>query len=152
MSVLSLSNTIVNVYSVVTTQDIYGANYETYHLKYSNVKCRIRQLDINYEAIIDGKEMNVSQYRIYIPSQLSIVNTDLIIDTVRSRKYDVVYVNRMDRKKHLEIDAKRVETILGTFQLYSSSSDSSSSEDYSSSSSFECPNIITGWNGSVFPI
>ena len=69
------------------------------------------------------------------------------------RKYDVLYVNRMDRSKHLQVDAKRVETILGTITYLSSSSSStellSSSQSSSSSDNF-CPNNIHSWNSSVF--
>jgi len=130
MSVKSLANTIISVYSCITSTDSYGANTETYFIKYTNLSARIRQLRINYETFINGKEMNVSIYRIYVPSQLNILASDMIVDVHRTpyRKYDILYVNKMDRKRHMQIDVKRVEMILGT--------DS-------------CPNIITGWNGSI---
>lgn len=151
MSVKGLANTSVRVYSVHTTQDAYGANVETYTLKYGVTKVRVRMLKPNYENITDGKEMSINKYRIYFPYQYAIVQTDLIVDFKRGRKYDVLYVNRMDRKKHLEVDVKRVESIRDYLPLSSTSSFDFTSS--SSSSSYQnCPNNIYSWNGSVYEI
>lgn len=153
MSVLSLANTLVNVYGVVTSQDSYGANVESYYLKYSGLKVRIRLLKATYETFIDGKEMSPNTYRFYFPSQLTILTSDLIVDTRKNRKYDILYVNRMDRKKHMQVDAKRIDAIINNI-IYLSSSSSSSSSGYQSTSSSSsdniCPNNIHSWNGSVF--
>ena len=61
MSVAGLANTSINVYEVHTTQDIYGANVESYTLKYSNIKVRCRMYKPNYETITNGKEMSINQ-------------------------------------------------------------------------------------------
>jgi len=155
MSVESLSTTYVNVYSVITTQDSYGANEEQYYLKYGNVKVRVRQKQINYESFIDGKEQNISGYRIYFPRQLSIITSDLVVDIVRNRKYDVKNVYKTDRKRHMQVDAIKVDTIINNI-IYLSSSSSSSSSGYNSTSSSSsdnvCPNNISYWNGSVYLI
>ena len=125
MSVLSLSNTKLNIYSVTTSQDIYGANTETYTLKYGNIPARLRYLN-GQEDLINGKFQNVPIYRIYIGKQFNIVHTDLIVN-IGNRKFDILYVNRMDRKRHMQIDAKYVTSILGD----------------------TCPNIINAVSASV---
>ena len=157
MSVKGLSNTVVNIYRVIVSQDAYGANYEQYLVRYTGVQARVRQLKINYENFTDGKEQAISNYRIYLPNQLSVIASDLIVDVIRNRKYDILYVNRTDRLRHMQIDAKRVDTIIGNSIIFPSSSSESSSfssftESYSSSSSIMCPNIITGWNSDVIRV
>jgi hypothetical protein len=155
MSVTGLATTLVNVYSVVNNQDQYAANSEQYALKYKSIPARFRQKIITYEKIVDGKIQNISLYRIYIGYQYNILTSDLIVDTQRTpnRKYDIVYVNRLDRKHHLQIDCKRVDSIINVITYLSSSSSSSSSgyESTSSSSSDNlCPNTISKWTGSVW--
>ena len=150
MSVLGLSNTTVRVYKVTVSQDTYGANFETYTLRYGPTPVRIMQKKAKYESFINGKEQNVSDYRIYFPKQYTISNTDLIVDCVRGRKYDTLYVNMMNRKDHLQVDVKRIDSVINTLPLSSSSSYLYSTS--SSSSSLNCPNNIYNWNGSVYTI
>jgi len=155
MSVTGLATTLVNVYGVVTSTDVYAANTEQYFLKYKSIPARFRQKVITYEKIIDGKIQNVSVYRIYIGAQYNILTSDLIVDVNRipNRKYDILYVNRLDRKHHLQIDVKRIDSIINVITYLSSSSSSSSSgyESTSSSSSDNlCPNNISKWNSSVW--
>ena len=114
MSVASLSTTTAYVYSVTNSQDAYGALVETYSLKYSNIPVRIRYMK-GRESLTDYKIQNIPKYRIYFPKQYSITESDLIIDAHKGRKYDVIYVNKMDRKRHMQIDTNYVDTILGDF-------------------------------------
>ena len=125
MSVASLANTKLNIYSVTTSQDVYGANYETYSLKYSNVSARIRYLN-GQEDLVNGKMQNIPLYRIYIGKQLNVLATDLIVN-IQNRKFDILYVNRLDRKRHIQIDAKYVTSIYGD----------------------TCPNIINSVSASI---
>ena len=130
MSVLSLCTTRVNIYSVITSQDQYGANYEVYQLKHSNVPIRVKQQKINNETFIDSKEMNISQYRLYFPYQIpDLKASDLVMDVQRKRKYDILYVNRMNRRSHMQVDTKMVNSIFDT-----------------------CPNVIIGWNSSIIGV
>ena len=125
MSVTSLSNSVINVYQVSTSQDIFGANVEAYTLKYSNLKCRIRYLN-GQEDLVNGKMQNLPIYRIYVGKQFNITNTDMIVN-IHNRKYDILYVNKLDRKRHMQIDAKYVTSILGD----------------------TCPNIINAVSASI---
>lgn len=114
MSVSGLATTLVNVYSVSTSKDSYGANYESYSLKYKAIPARFRYLK-GRETFINGKEMTNSNYRIYIPYQLDIICSDLIIDIHRNRKYDILYVNKLSRKSHMQVDTNWVDNIIGDF-------------------------------------
>lgn len=114
MSVGSLSTSTVYVYSASDYQDAEGAHYETWTLKYANIPVRLRYLQ-GRESLIEGKIQVIPRYRIYFPSQYAIVESDLIIDAVTSRKYDVQYVNKMDRKRHMQVDTIWVDTLLGDF-------------------------------------
>jgi head-tail adaptor len=125
MSVASLSNTRVNIYSVTTTQDAFAANLETYTLKYGNIPARIRYLN-GQSTFLDGKEMNPAIYRIYLPKQFNVIASDLII-SIKNKKYDILYVNKTDRKRHMQVDVKYVTSILGD----------------------SCPNIINAVSASV---
>lgn len=157
MSIKGMANTYVNIYRVVNSKDIYAAHKESHYLIYANVPVRIRMLKKNFETFIDGKEMSPSQYRLYIPYQLDIRTTDLIIDTVRNRKYDVKYNYKLDKKRHMQVDALRCDSWNLNITYLSSSSSSSSSTEYLSSSSSSqstqiCPNIITGWNSTIIRV
>jgi len=125
MSVTSLANTRINVYSCSNSQDTYGANVSTYTLKYSNIPARLRYLN-GQENLVDGKFQNCSIYRIYVGKQFNILHTDMIIN-LANRKFDILYVNKMDRVRHLQIDAKYVTSILGD----------------------TCPNIINAVSASI---
>jgi hypothetical protein len=114
VSVASLATTTAYVYSVSNSQDTYGALVETYTLLYSNIPVRIRYMQ-GRESMTDYKIQNVPRYRIYFPKQYSITESCMIIDAHKSRKYDVIYVNKMDRKRHMQVDTNYVDTILGDF-------------------------------------
>jgi len=114
MSVASLATTIAYVYSVSNSQDTYGALVETYTLLYANIPVRIRYMQ-GRESLTSGKIQNVPKYRIYFPKQYSIDESCLIIDAHKNRKYDVIYVNKMDRKRHMQVDTNFVDTLLCDF-------------------------------------
>ena len=112
MSVLSLSTTQVNIYRPTDTQNVYGAYKETYKIVYCNVPARVNyksgqaQVTSGKETLTDGKIQNIPVYRIYLPKQLTIYNSDIIVDRARDWYYDILYVNKMDRKSHIQVDAK----------------------------------------------
>ena len=126
MSVAGLSTTVAYVYGVTNSQDAYGALYETFTLKYANIPVRLRYMQ-GRESVIDAKIQNIPRYRIYFPKQYNITESDLIIDAIRNRKYDTKYVNKMDRRRHMQIDTLYVDTVLGDF----------------------CPNVIHSINASI---
>jgi hypothetical protein len=103
MSVASLATTFANVYECTTSQDIYGANTESYTLKYKTIPVRIRYMK-GRKSFIDGKEQDPSIYRIYFPYYLDILESDLVIDINRNRKYDVLYNYKFDKKHHMQVD------------------------------------------------
>jgi hypothetical protein len=117
MSVTSLSNTKLNVYSVTPVQNSYGANSETYTLKYSAIPARVRYLN-GMEDLVGGKFQTLSIYRIYVGKMLNIIATDLICD-YKNRKYDILYVNRLDRRRFLQIDAKLISSMTGDVLILS---------------------------------
>lgn len=106
MSVLSLATTQVNIYRVTTTQDVYGAYRETYTIVYCNVPARVNY-KTGQESLTNGKIQNNPIYRIYLPKQLTIYHSDVIVDRFRDWYYDILYINKMDRKHHLQIDTKK---------------------------------------------
>ena len=114
MSVQGLAQTLVNIYGVSTSEDTYAANQETYTLKYRWVPARLRYLK-GREKVQNGKIQNSANYRIYLPFQLDVLESDLVIDINKNRKFDILYVNKLDRKHHLQLDTKRVDDILGEF-------------------------------------
>ena len=136
MSVRGLAIKNVNVYRAIHTQDIYAANKEEYYLIYKDIPVRTRWLR-DEETLIDGKINVVPKFRIYFPWQLDIIITDLVVESVSGKKYDVLYVNKLDRRHHVQVDTKRIDGIVNLITYQSSSSTSSSSIDSSSSSSSE---------------
>lgn len=114
MSVASLATTLVNVYEVTVSQDIFGANTESYSLKYKSIPVRIRYMK-GRKSFYDGKEQDPSIYRIYFPFYQDIIESDLVIDINRNRKYDVLYNYKFDKKHHMQVDTKYVDSILGDF-------------------------------------
>ena len=135
MSVLGLSSTVCNIYGVINTLDIYASDVPNYYLKYANVPIRTRYLN-GRESIISGKEQNLPIYRIYIPYQLNIDESDIIVDQQREVKYDILNVNLLNERAHIQLDVKLSSTIMGIIVFPSSSSSSSSYiNNWSSSSS-----------------
>ena len=139
MSIAGLAFTNCNIYRVVTSQDVYGANYENgYSLIYSNIQIRIMYLS-GQETFRNGKEQVNPIVRIYIPMQLDLEETDLIIDSYNSEKYDILNIYDMDYRRHMQVDARLIDEIITIIPLASSSSSSmdssSSSSSYSTSSS-----------------
>jgi len=154
MSLSGLSNTTIKIVSPINSQDIYAAHYDQWYTKYAEFKCRVRLLKPNLETFTNGKEMSPTMYRFYPPKQLNIDEGDMIYDVEHNRYYDIKFVNFMDERKHLQIDALRVDDIINVISFLSSSSSSSSSSTSSTSSSSSssnnaCPNVITIWNGTV---
>ena len=125
MSVTSLANTRINVYSVSNSQDTYGANVSTYTLKYGNLPARLRYLN-GEETLINGKMQNVPLYRVYVGKMLNITNTDMIVN-LNNRKFDILYVNKLDRQRFLQIDCRYVTSLYGD----------------------TCPNIINAVSASI---
>ena len=112
MSVNGLSTTLADIYSVTNSQDAYGAMQETFTLTYSDVPIRVNYLE-GRETFIDGKEMNVPVYRIYIPNQIVIKESDIIFDKVHSDTYDILNVYDLDYTHHQQVDAKLIDMIIG---------------------------------------
>ena len=159
MSIGGLSNTTIKILSPVDSQDIYAAHQDQWYVKIGEFKCRVRLLKPNLETFIDGKEMSPTLYRFYPPKQLSVDEGDLIYDVEHNRYYDIKFVNLMDERKHLQIDALRIDDIISVITQLSSSSSSSSSgsssssmSSSSSSSNNQCPNYITAWVGTVMRV
>ena len=110
MSVLGLTTTLADIYRVADSQDQYGALIETYTLIYSAVPVRVKYLE-GQETIIDGKEMNAPVYRIYVPTQFEIKESDKIVDSVNNNTYDILNVYDF-YQAHQQVDAKLVDMII----------------------------------------
>ena len=111
MSVSSLATTRINVYRVTTVQDIYGSYKESYQVVYSNIPARVNY-KVGRETLSNGKIQNTPTYRIYLPTQLTIYNSDVIVDIKRDLYYDILYINKMDRAHHLQIDTKLSNSLI----------------------------------------
>ena len=136
MSVSGLSNTIIKVMSPITSQDGYAADQAQWYTKIGEFRCRVRLLNPKLESFINGKESSYPLYRFYPPTQLNIIDSDLIYDVVHDLYYDVVAVNTLDERSMMQIDCKLVDDATGIIEFLSSSSSSSSYvNNWSSSSS-----------------
>jgi hypothetical protein len=127
MSVQSLTNIKCNVYFSTFTQDIYGANYEELSIRYAGLSCRINYLT-GQESFYNGKEQNPAIYRFYFPKQLTLEYTDKIID-YKNRRYEIVFINKLTRSRHMQVDAKLITQQTGDI----------------------CPNIINSFYASIIP-
>ena len=137
MSVSGLAITTANVYSVINTQDITGALFEGFTLKYSNIPVRTMYTG-GEESVINGKIQVIPNVRIYFPTQYTLVGSDIIEDCVNGDKYDILNIYEMDYRRHMQVDCKRTNSLIETITYYSTSSDSSSSsslDEHNSSSS-----------------
>jgi hypothetical protein len=110
MSVQTLSISKCSIYASTAVQDSCGAVYYTYALKQASIDCRIRYTG-GQETVKDGKETLIPTHRIYLPYQVSIVATDIIIDDVTNETYDILYINTCYHR-HMQVDCKMIKEII----------------------------------------
>jgi hypothetical protein len=129
MSVSSLGNTSINVYTVRNSKNSYGAHTESYRLRLADIRGRF-----NYrggkETIINAREMNIPDYRLYIQdASYNVIENDLIVDQTTGIKYEIKNVYNLN-KKHWQIDCLKIDKLSSNVEI--------------------CPNNLQNLNGTLY--
>lgn len=132
MSVLSLCLNVVDILSVSDGTDAYGAVKHGYSVKTSSLACRIASI-AGQETVSNGKEMVIPTHRIFFPCQPDIDETDIIVEPLTGKNWDVVLVNTC-YGRHTQVDCRMVQQVIRVEEYESSSSSSSESSNNSQSS------------------
>jgi ribosome-associated protein YbcJ (S4-like RNA binding protein) len=104
MSVETLCDKTCDICESAVVNNAIGSYKIVIAKKYPLEKCRITKVKVD-EDIANRKEKEIpSQYKIYFPKQLNILNTDYI--TLDNIRYDILHVNKC-YKHHMQILVQR---------------------------------------------
>ena len=109
MSIASLCNTTVTVYSVARTVDAFGTWTETETALYTDMPCRIQPMS-GKERVIYASERNEVTHKLFCEAIYSGLNERTVVVDTSSVRYDVVSARNIDNMDHhLEVELREVK-------------------------------------------